>query len=252
MKDLLVIIDKFKFAIFLLIAFISIAVGYIRLGTSMNFWTILLVWVIFYLLFFFKPSRKPFMFYSYIATIIVSFFFTIFVSFGLILPSGSVSSNSPKAEKSADGVILASCTSTIDDKPAAMDGWTSTIYSAKLESSTPDIGKASEVRTFSYNGIKNKTEENSLYVRIEKTDGSHITGFGTTMEACSSDNKTSKYYTTSDTNHTASENVVASTHYFHGGKYLYGPGDYRVDVYIKTLDGVWHLVDRMTDIKITD
>jgi hypothetical protein len=162
-------------------------------------------------------------------------------------------SNTSKLEKSADGILLSTCTSTANDTPKMVSGWKSTIYSAPFSKTTsPNPDQANNIRTFSYSGIKAKTERNSLYTRVEKSDGSYITGYGTTMEVCSTDNKTSWSYTTDNTSYVASDNVVASTHYLHGGSYLHGAGNYRADVYLKTPDGKWHLIDRMNGIKITE
>lgn len=237
-----------KLVTFLITAILSVILAIIQFNFGVIFWIVLFIWIIIYIVFFIKPSTSI-MVYFWI-TILIAFIISISLSFKVINLS-SINSSTSK-EVGIDGVLLSDCTSTINDQPKMIDGWKSTIYSAELNSNSPDPDKANNVKTFSYNGIKNKTEKNSVYNRIEKIDGSYITGYGTTIEACTADNKTAYYYTTADTTSVASENVVASVHYLHGGKYLHGSGDYRIDAYIKTTDGKWHLVDRMTGIKITD
>lgn len=249
MSDLQKSERKKRLLIFSTPAIVSIIFAFWKFGFGVNYWIVVILWIVIYIIFFVKPtvSNK----YAFRLIIFMTFIFTILISLNVIFVSNSAPA-SDKLDKSADGIILADCTSAASDAPVMVSGWKSTIYAAPLESSSPDVGKANDVRTFSYKGIKNKTESNSLYSRIEKTDGSYITGYGTTMEACSSDNKTSLLYTTADTDYVASDNVVASVHYLHGGSYLHGAGDYRVDVYLKTTDGKWHLIDRMNGIKVTE
>lgn len=239
-----------KLPIFLIPVILSICFILWNLWFSIWFWIILILWVILYLLFFVRSSIKN----VYILWIITTFIlaFSILISFKIIF-NDSTNLISSNVQKSADGIILDDCTSTASDLPVMVNGWKSTIYSAALSKTTsPDASEANNVRTFSYSGIKNKTEANSIYTRTEKADGSYITGYGTTMEVCSADNKTTKSYTTADTTYVASDNVVASTHYLHGGSYLHKAGDYRIDVYLKTTDGKWHLIDRMNGITVSE
>lgn len=241
--------DTKKLLIFLIPVILSISFIIWNLWFNLWFWIVLIIWFILYLLFFVRSSIKN----VYILWIIAAFIltFSILVSYKIIF-NDDTDSISSGLEKSADGIILDDCTSTANDRPIMVSGWKSTIYSAELSKTTsPDASEANNVRTFSYNGIKNKTDANSIYTRVEKADGSYITGYGTTMEACSTDNKTTKSYTTADTTYVASDNVVASTHYLHGGSYLHGAGDYRIDVYLKTTDGKWHLIDRMSGITVS-
>ena len=131
-------------------------------------------------------------------------------------------------------------------------GWKSTIYSGAIASTSPDVSAANNIRAFSYAGIKAKTEADSLYSRIEKSDSSYITGYGTTMEACDANNMTSSAYATINNDYAAGENTVASTHYLHGGNYIHGTGDYRIDVYLRSPGSKWALIDRMDKITITE
>src|SRR5680860_284346 len=234
---------KGKLPLFIILAILSIIVALWKLGFSINFWVILLLWVIVYLVFFIKPFTKIITILRLVVAAV--FIFAMMVSFKIILNDGSDSSSTGNVEKSADGIILADCTSTASDKPVTIDGWKSVIYSGSLGTSSPDPDESNNVRTFSYKGIKNRTETNSIYSRIERNDSSFMTGFGTTIEACSSDNKTTKSFTTASTKSVSEGDVIASTNYLHGGKYLHGPGDYRIDAYLKTLDGKWHLINRL-------
>jgi len=237
---------KNRLILFIVIALASIITGMIKLGFVIGFWIILLLWLILFLVFFVKPSAK--VAGTYFIALAISFALSALVSFRVILADTA----NQDTEKSADGIVLSKCTSTVNDTPKMVNGWKSTIYAAPLESSSPDIDHANNARTFSYNGIKNKTEKNSVYSRIEKEDKSYMTGFGTTMEVCDENNMTTKSYTTDNTVHVAGENVVASISYLHGGRYLHGADTYRIDAYLKTTDGTWHLINRLTGLTVTD
>ena len=150
------------------------------------------------------------------------------------------------------GPVLETCTSTAKSVPTMLPGWKVTFYSARLSKTTsPDVSEANHVRTFSYKAIKALTSANDLYIRIEKADQSFLTGFGTAVESCDANNKITQYYSVRNRTGVEGKNVLASTFYFHGGNYLHGAGTYRVDAYVKTLDGKWHLVDRLSGLKIT-
>ena len=239
-----------KLIAFAILATLSLIIVFWKIGLGFGFWIILALWFIVLFLTFIRQIIK--IVFIFWATLAIVFTFSMLWSFGVIFKSnsGSIIGN---VMKSDDGIILSECTSTASDTPVMLEGWKSTIYSAALSQTTsPDISASNNVRQFSYSGIKGKTDTNSIYSRIEKADSSYITGYGTTMEACDANNKTSKSYATIDTDYVASDNVVASTHYLHGGNYLHGKGDYRIDIYIKTTDGKWHLVDRMTGITVTE
>lgn len=239
-------LQKHKLAIFLFLAITSTCYLLFKIGVVFNFWLVLILWMILVIIFFIRSISIIVNLFWYF--VVAVFIFTNLIAFGVVLTTNTAKSSH---EKTSDGVYLTTCTSTANDKPVALDGWKTTIYSAPLLSSSPEVTAANNINTFSYGGIKSKTEQNSLYVRVEKSDQSTITGYSSTMEACTDDNKTSLYYTASETTNVSGENVTARIHYFHGGNYLHGAGNYRVDVYIKTLDGKWHLVDRQTNITIT-
>lgn len=183
------------------------------------------------------------------AVLILAVVFSILVSFNIIKIFGS---NPSSSTQKSNGITIVPCTSTANSKPQMPTGWKSTIYSGAMGPTSPDISAANNVRTFSYASIKSKTDANSLYSRIEKSDSSYITGYGTTMEVCDNNNMTSSAYATANNDNVASENTVASTHYLHGGNYLHGTGDYRIDVYLRSPDSKWTLIDRMDKITITE
>lgn len=246
--------DKCKLSILLIAFALSIILALIKLSLlSLSFWIILLIWLIIYILFFVKPYQIIASYYLWIV-IAISFVFSVLISFNVIsLSGGNTNGSSANYEKSSDGVRLSTCTSTINDQPKLLNGWKVTTYSAPLLKDSPNPDQANNVRTFSYSKIKSKSETNSLYTRIERADqNAYITGYGTAMELCDSNNKASYSYVTANTDYVAGESVVASIHYIHGGNYLHGPGNYRADVYVKTTDGVWHLIDRLTNIVITE
>jgi len=165
-------------------------------------------------------------------------------------PSGTTTT--PPTSTKAAGPVLETCTSTAKSVPTMLPGWKVTFYSARLSKTTsPDVSEANHVRTFSYKAIKALTSANDLYIRIEKADQSFLTGFGTAVESCDANNKITQYYSVRNRTGVEGKNVLASTFYFHGGNYLHGAGTYRVDAYVKTLDGKWHLVDRLSGLKIT-
>ena len=244
--------DKARVALFMLPLLISLVLLIIKIGFSLWFWLILVFWVIIFIVFFAKFLKHTLVFVWLIAmsfSIFIVFTFSILVSYGVIFANKTANTSSTKSKE----IVLADCTSKLSDTPKMVDSWKSTIFAAPLISPTPDPDQANSVRTFSYAGIKNKTEANSLYVRIERSDpSSYITGYGTTMEACDANNKATKSYTTAQEDRVAGDTTTATIHYFHGGGYLHSTGDYRVDIYLKTLDGKWHLIDRMTGITITE
>lgn len=243
--------NNIKLVLFVLIAILSIALSYWKLGFSISFWIIIIVWILLYLLSLLRQLSKI-TYYLWIA-MLVALSFSVLVSFRIIIIDKNIQTASDSASISADGFILTDCTSTINDSPVALSGWKSTIYTGALTKELSlDVSDAKEVRTFSFKGITDKSEANSLYSRVERDDHTFLTGFGTAMEACSADNKTTKSYSIAENTYIDGEKVLASTHYLHGGAFLHGPGDYRIDVYVKTLDGIWHLIDRLTGIKVTE
>lgn len=239
--------------IFLLLTMLSIIFAVVKLSFSLWFWVILLVWIAIWLLYYFSKIFKVMLYFWVV--VIIWLVFSSLISSGVIMGSKKTSSgNSTSDLPVVNGIKLSDCTSTSSDKPEMLDGWKVTIYSAPLlVNGSNEVSNSNSVKTFSYSGIKNKTDANSLHIRFEKSDGGYITGYQTTMELCNQDNKANYSYVTKyQGDDGAGSNSVASINYLHGGSYLYGPGLYRADAYIKDLNGVWHLVDRMSDIQITE
>lgn len=232
----------------LLLALISVIVAIIKIGFVLWLWILLIIWIVIFFLNFFTTVFKISL-YFWIA-FVIWFIFSFLISFGVIFSSSKTTS---KSYEKINGIAVSDCTSTASDTPQMLDGFKASIYSAALLSDTPNPDKASNVKTFSLSGISNKTEANSMYVRIEKNnENEYISGYDTTMEVCNENNKANYSYVTKNDDTVIGENVVASVHYFHGGKYLFAPGTYRVDAYIKDLAGKWHLVNRVSDITATE
>jgi hypothetical protein len=209
-------------------------------------------WFILFFLYLFTSIFKTFRYF--IITFIFVFIFSFLAANNFIPGLKSKKTISGPNLSSVNGIKLSDCTGTVNDVPKMIPGWKVTIFSAPLiASGSSNLSDANNVRTFSLSGIKNKTESNTMNVRFEKEDGSYITGAATTIEVCNQDNKANYNYITKyqNPNKTAGETVVASMNYFHGGAYLFAPGTYRVDAYIKDVGGNWQLVDRLSDINIT-
>ncbi len=165
------------------------------------------------------------------------------------------SSKSVGTGEKINNIAVDDCTSTLSDVPTPLDGMKVTIYSAALKSPSPNTNEANNIRSFSLKGITNKTEANSMYVETRRFDDKPITGYDTALEACNSNNKAAASYVTKSHDSSdvvTSENTTARVHYFHGGGYLFEADTYRVDAYVKDLAGKWHLVDRVSNIVVTE
>lgn len=228
--------------IVLILAVICLIFAYVQFAFSMWFWIILAFWLV-------VLAIKFFVEMTHVVWIAIAL---AILGTLLITLNPSLKSKIPGFGNKTDDVVLTDCTSTASDAPIMLDGWKSTIYSAPMKDGSASVSEANNVRTFSYDGIKNKTEANSMYVRVEKNDGSNITGNTIIIEVCDANNKTDQFYTTKSSNQAAGDNVVASESYLHGGQYLHGAGTYRIDSYVKTTDSKWHLINRLSDITITE
>lgn len=237
----------------LLLALASINFAFTRLGLIFWFWLIVGFWSLFFWLYLFTSLYKtPRSFFArfFILLLITLIFSKNIIPSLKINPQGTNQQNLPGGDK----IVLADCTSTLADTPKMLDGWKVTIYSAPLlTNGSNEVSNANNIRTFSYSGIKNKTEANSLHARFEKIDQSSITGYDSIIEVCNQQNQANFGYVIRNRRLSAAgENTVASINFFHGGAYLVGPGTYRVDAYIKDLAGTWYLVDRLTGITVTE
>lgn len=242
------IVASNKVLIYVILSVASLALAVWLIGINIGFWIILISWIVIFLIFFVRPTISALNIYMLAMSVV--FVLSLLISFRVI---GSGGSNLDNGEKSPEGISIEDCTSTTSDQPQTLGNWKSSIYSAPLQDLSSDGPKyANNVRSFSYSAIKGKTSPSDIYARIEKSDGSNITGSIITVEACDANNKATKYHTTKNSDTPAGENVVASIHYFHGANYLHGAGDYRIDVYVKPVGDSWHLIDRMTEIKITE
>lgn len=236
------------FAVFALLLFFFWA------GLVLFFFVSIFIWIVFmftYFRFLFKFS-----FNFRILVFIILFIITFFIIYKTVPEKFGASKNSNSVSgEVVNGIKLVPCTKTLNDKPVKISNVKTTLYSAPLENTSPSSDKANNIRTFSLNGINNKTEKNSFYGRFEMADGSTIMGYDEEMEVCNADNKANyNYNVASHNDDTVKENnVTARTHYFHGGKYLPLPGVYRVDYLVKDkADGQWKLVDRVEGITITE
>jgi hypothetical protein len=231
--------------VFFLFTLASINFAFARLGLVFWFWLIIGFWFLFFFLYLFTSLYKTPR--SFFIRFLILLLITLIFSKNIIPALNIIS-------KDSSNLKLADCTSTIADTPKMLDAWKVTIYSAPLlTTGSNEVANANNIRTFSYSGIKNKTDPNSIYSRFEKIDGAYITGYDSTIEVCNQNNQANFGYVNKNrASNAAGATTVASTSYLHGGSYLFGPGTYRVDAYIKDLSGVWHLVDRMTGITITE
>lgn len=232
--------------ILLLLALVSACFDSTGLGFQLLFFLAIILKL---LLLFLYPYPTPFfkVYRIFITVLVVIFIFSF-------LPFGKKTNKGPNLP-TVNGIKLSDCTKTLSDTPKMIPGWKVTIFSAPLiASGSSNLSEDNNVRTFSYSGIKNKTEANTMNIRFEKADGSYITSADTTIEVCNQNNKANYSYVTKyqGPRKSSGNDIVASINYFHGGAYLFGPGTYRVDAYIKEAGADWQLVDRLSDIKITE
>ena len=149
-------------------------------------------------------------------------------------------------------VALVPCTSSADTPAQKVPGWRTLLYASSLSDATAaSVGKDNGTRNFSIEGIKNKTEANDMYFKISKEDGTSIIGASGLMEICNKDNMVAKYGSTADATLKPAGEIPWMMYYMHGGYYAPAPGEYRIDGYVK-IDGIWHLVDRVTGVTFTE
>jgi hypothetical protein len=161
----------------------------------------------------------------------------------------------PTARSTNNSPMYGPCTSEAGDTVETIDNWKVTLYAGPLESNTPEVSRAVDVKTFSLKGIKEKSEKYSFYARFELADGSYLTGYDTSIEFCDAQNRTNDIYrvTKRGSDRVVDDNrISARMHYLHAGDYVFETGTFRADAYVKTLDGKWHLVGRVTDLVITE
>lgn len=232
--------------LFLTVSIIALIAYYIRWGFSLNFWIILIFWIVFFVV------------YRFITQVAIQWFlFAVFLLINILfifnvvpgLKSGSSNSGAPisysNSKKTTSNTV--DCTSTLATQPGeAPAGYKSSIFSQGYNSNAlTDTG----TRVFSISALKDGSSAEDVYFRIEKIDETTIPGVKGVMEVCSPDNKALNYDTTITTTTTpASSNATAEIYYLHGGNYPVGTGaGYRIDGYIN-VDGTWKFVSRMTGI----
>lgn len=241
-------------------------IGYILLGTLLLFF--LLFW------YFFGFATMTFLFILFFVAIVYVFFKFVVVLFDItkrvffvggillfiliVFVWGISSPSINKRNKKTSGPYLEACTSKPGAPLQSIEGLTYDIYGGVLDvvKGSPDPKDENSVRTFSLKGLQEKTEKNSLYFMIRKADDSTIKGYDETIEVCNKDNKGSSTYLTkyqSADGVVKEDSVVARYSYLHGGKYyILEPGAYRVDGYVRDLNGKWVLVAREEGIVITE
>lgn len=232
-----------------------------RAGFVLFFWMSIIAW----LLFFFFYFRFFLLMSITVQFLIFILIFALSVVFMIAAGPKDDSNNVPTASsgtssaKVVNGVTLAPCTSTLANTPVMPKGWSNITYAAPLNADrSADPKDATEVRTFSYKGIVDETEKNSIFSTTEKTTkttsgfSEYMTGDSAAIEVCNEDNMQNENYRIDSGHNTpAGENTTGMTYYLHGGKYIFGPGTYRIDAYLKIGNGEWQLINRMSDITIT-
>lgn len=231
-----------------------------RVGLVLLFWVSIIAWLLFFFFYFrfFLPLG--------IATQFLIFILVFALPIGFMFAAGSkdesdkipAASSSTPTSKIVNGVTLAPCSSSLADMPVMPKGWSNIIYAAPLNANrSADPKDATNIRTFSYKGIVNETEKNSAFSFTEKTTktatgySEYMTGDSTAIEVCNENNMQNKSYGIGSGHTPAGKNTTGMTYYLHGGKYIFGPGMYRIDAYLKVGSGEWQLINRMADITIT-
>jgi len=164
--------------------------------------------------------------------------------------SPAVAPRAVPATPTAPAPRLATCTSTTADSPSPLAGWKVRLYSAPIaDSATP----SADVAQFSFAELKKK-EGSSFYVELRREGDGLLTGYDTTLELCNANNQALATYVTANQkpSDVAGANITASEHSLHAGAYAWAPGTYRADVYVRDLQGVWHLVARRDRLDIGD
>lgn len=232
-----------------------------RAGFVLYFWLSIVAW----LLFFFFYFRYFLLLSIVIQFLIFILIFALSIVFMFVAGTQDESNNvttlknGASVPKVVNGITLAPCTNTLTNTPVMPKGWSNVIYAAPLNANrSADPEDATNVRTFSYEGIVDETEKNSVFSFTEKTAktasglSEYMTGDSAAIEVCNEDNMQNENYRITSGNITpAGENTTGMTYYLHGGKYIFGPGTYRIDAYLKIGSGEWQLINRMSDITIT-
>ncbi len=90
---------KNKFPAFITLAILSVIISIWKLGFSVNFWIILALWIIVYLVFYIKPVTKNINIIRLVVAVL--FVFAMLVSFKIIMGDDSISPSPRVSEKVA-------------------------------------------------------------------------------------------------------------------------------------------------------
>jgi hypothetical protein len=224
-------------------------------GFSFIFFLVLLLWFVAITLFFKFFLKFGFMYWFGL----LAFMFVLSLGlFSWAFKSPTVHKNFGLGRQAVARAKLEECTSKPNAPLKTVAGMKGTLYGGKLDvvKGSPEPKDDAGIRTFSLKGLRAKTEQNSFYFEVRKVDGSGIKGYNDLIEICNEDNKGSSMYLTKNSSPNGvvkEDNVTARIAYFHGGEsYILEPGKYRVDGYIRDLNGNWVLVAREEGITITE
>lgn len=255
-------LQKFKtdtrfFGYFLMgLGIIFLALFLFVFGLAAIFFIVFIGWAIF--IFYYLRFLVTYSFTARIvAAVVVAIITLVIFSWAYNNPSF----NEPKSKSAkSTAAKLVDCSSKPDAPLSSVDGLTYDLYSGILDTKkgSPEPTAATKTRTFSLKALTDKTSAESFYFQVrpkELTAG--LKGYNELMEVCNTENKGSSSYITKNYSGEAGavkdDNVTARASFFHGGKYILEPGDYRVDGYIWNRDSKkWVLVARETGLKITE
>jgi hypothetical protein len=236
------------------LAFLAALVFLFVFGFAVIFFIVLIGWAIlifYYLRFLVK--------YNFTARII-AFVIAILITIGIFFWAYNSTMVKKNVSTKTSGPTLVACTSTADATLGTVDGITADLYSGSLDQvkGSPDPKDATNTKTFSIKSITDKTSKESFYFRMAPSqEGGSIKGYDELMEVCNQDNKGSSTYITKNTSPESGavkdDTVMARWSYFHGGKYLLEPGEYRADGYVwSSKTKKWTLVKRVVGITVTE
>jgi hypothetical protein len=169
------------------------------------------------------------------------------------IPNILNSSDNNSEEESEYYNQLVSCHSSISVGPVPYEDFIVNTYSASLTEDYPEYENRNSVREFSYAGLLNETESNTVYTKFSREDYQSLGGYFTAIEVCNEDNMQKRMYSLAEVlpSEVNGGAVTATWNFLHDNDYLSGPGVYRIDAFVKDSSG-WHLVDRMDNIVVTD
>lgn len=254
-------LEKFKtdtrfFGYFLMgLAILSVLVFLFVFGFAVIFFIVLIGWAI--LVFYYLRFLVKYNFTARLIAIVVAVVITLSLFFWAY-NSSSINKSGGKSSKS--GPTLITCTSKPDASLGSVPGITANLYSGKLDQTkgSPEPENTTNTRTFSLKALTDKVSKESFYFKMAPSnEGGSIKGYDELMEVCNADNKGSSTYITKnispESGAVKEDDVTSRWSFFHGGKYILEPGNYRVDGYVWSSDTKkWTLVARVTGLTITE